>query len=70
MSQMFTQTSQPKRGGGTEKFVDAIIKFHQKHPDSLDGVTETSKKAVVSNLRILANEAKWVRGAGGNNRIS
>ena len=60
MSQVFTQASQPRRGGGTEKFVDALIKFRQKHPDSLDDVSETSRKAVITNLRILNNDNKWV----------
>uniref|UniRef100_A0A8R1HUL6 FANCI_HD2 domain-containing protein n=1 Tax=Caenorhabditis japonica TaxID=281687 RepID=A0A8R1HUL6_CAEJA len=59
MSQAFTQATQPRRGGGTEKFVDALIKFQSKHPDNLDGVSETSKKAVISNLRILGNDSKW-----------
>ncbi|EFO84734.1 hypothetical protein CRE_03760 [Caenorhabditis remanei] len=59
MSQVFTQASQPRRGGGTEKFVDALIKFRQKHPDSLDDVSETSRKAVITNLRILNNDNKW-----------
>lgn len=60
MSQAFTQTSQPRRGGGTEKFVDALIKFRQKHPDNLNSVSETSKNAVITNLGILNNDNKWV----------
>ncbi|CCD68993.1 FANCI helical domain-containing protein [Caenorhabditis elegans] len=59
MSQAFTQTSQPRRGGGTEKFVDALIKFRQKHPDNLNSVSETSKNAVITNLGILNNDNKW-----------
>lgn len=59
MSQAFTQSSQPRRGGGTEKFVDALIKFRQKHTDTLGDVSETSRKAVITNLKILNNENKW-----------
>ncbi|CAI2306672.1 unnamed protein product [Caenorhabditis sp. 36 PRJEB53466] len=59
MSQVFTQTAQPRRGGGTEKFVDALIKFRLKHTDSMGEISESSKKAVITNLQLLNNDSKW-----------
>uniref|UniRef100_A0A1I7UL72 FANCI_S1 domain-containing protein n=1 Tax=Caenorhabditis tropicalis TaxID=1561998 RepID=A0A1I7UL72_9PELO len=59
MSQLFTQASQPRRGGGTEKFVDSMINFRRKYPDSLEDVPETNRRAAISNLKNLNNNNKW-----------
>ncbi|EGT33372.1 hypothetical protein CAEBREN_29000 [Caenorhabditis brenneri] len=59
MSQAFTQSSQPRKGGGTERFIDSLIKFRQKHQDTLDNVSDTNRRAIITNLGMLNNDKKW-----------